>query len=76
MGWKKLPKAFTERAATGVKRAGERWFRDHNDLEINDLFNVTREMDEEERTSFPVCLPGVVLNMGRGRRPLPRERAA
>jgi hypothetical protein len=74
-GWIKLTKAFAKRAATGVQRAGEWWFRDHNDLEIDDLFNVMRQMDEEDPVPFPVRLPGVVLNMGRGRGPSLSERA-
>ena len=69
-GWTKLPRAFTKRAAIGVQRAGEQWLRNHEDLETNDLVNLMR------RVSSPVHLPGVVLNMGRWRKPSLSERAA
>lgn len=75
-GWAKLPKAFTKRAAIGVQRAGERWFWDHDELTTQDIVAGMREMEEEERPTSSVSLPGVVLNMGRWRKPGVSDRAA
>lgn len=74
--WEPLPEAFTKLALFGVQRAGLSWYFDYLEQQAEEVMAGIRQPEEEEHVGASVSLPGVVLNMGRWRRPLASVRAA